>query len=80
LIAHGYPAGTPVCMMESVSLPTQRSFGCTLDELRFGDVQHHFLDKQPVVVMVGEVYRKKLQTLTPLIESQIYFNVLQAAS
>jgi uroporphyrin-III C-methyltransferase len=51
-----------------------------LDELRFGDVQHHFLDKQPVVVMVGEVYRKKLHTLIPLIESQNHFNALQAAS
>jgi len=80
LIAQGYTVDTPVCLMESVSLPTQRSFGCTLDELRFGDVHHHFLDKQPVVVMVGEVYRKKLQTLTPLLESQSRFNVLQAAS
>jgi uroporphyrin-III C-methyltransferase len=66
--------------MESVSLSTKRSFGCTLDELRFGDLHHHFLDKQPVVVMVGEVYRKKLQTLTPLIESLSHFNVLQVAS
>jgi uroporphyrin-III C-methyltransferase len=80
LIAQGYSTDTPVCLMESVSLPIQRSFGCTLDELRFGDVHHHFLDKQPVVVMVGEVYRKKLQTLTPLTESQNYFNVLQAVS
>ena len=80
LINQGYTVDTPVCLMESVSLPTQRSFGCTLEELRFGDVHHHFLDKQPVVVMVGEVYRKKLQTLTPLLESQNHFNVLQAAS
>lgn len=80
LIAEGYAENTPVCLMESVSLPTQRSFGCTLDEMRFGDVHHHFLDKQPVVVMIGEVYRKKLQILKPLIESQINFNVLQEAS
>jgi uroporphyrin-III C-methyltransferase len=80
LLAQGYSADTPVCLMESVSLPTQRSFGCTLDELRFGDVHHYFLDKQPVVVMVGEVYRKKLQMLTPLLESQSHFNVLQAVS
>ena len=80
LIAQGYTVDTPVCLMESVSLPTQRSFACTLDELRFGDVHHHFLDKQPVVVMVGEVYRKKLHTLIPLIESQNHFNVFQAAS
>ena len=80
LITQGYSADTPVCLMESVSLPAQRSFACTLDQLRFGDIHHHFLDKQPVVVMVGEVYRKKLQTLTPLLESQNHFNVLQAAS
>jgi uroporphyrin-III C-methyltransferase len=80
LIDQGYAVDTPVCLMESVSLQTQRSFACTLDELRFGDVHHHFLDRQPVVVMVGEVYRKKLQTLTPLLESQSHFNVLQAAS
>ncbi len=80
LIAQGHSADTPVCLMESVSLPVQRSFGCTLNELLLGDIQHHFLDRQPVVVMVGEVYRKKLQTLTPLIDSQIHFNVLQAAS
>lgn len=80
LIAQGYSVDTPVCLMESVSLPTQRSFGCSLDELRLGDVHHHFLDRQPVVVMVGEVYRKKLQTLTPLIDSSFHFNVLQAVS
>jgi uroporphyrin-III C-methyltransferase len=66
--------------MESVSLPAQRSFGCTLEELCLGDIHHHFLDKQPVVVMVGEVYRKKLQTLFPFIESQNHFNLLQKAS
>ena len=80
LIDQGYSANTPVCLMESVSLPTRRSFGCTLEELHFGDIHHHFLDKQPVVVMVGEVYRKKLQTLTPLIESQNPLNLLQVAS
>ena len=80
LISQGYVADTPVCIMESVSLPAQRSFGCTLGDLRFGDVQHHFQDKQPVVIMVGEVYRKKLQTLFPFIEAQINFNALQAIS
>jgi uroporphyrin-III C-methyltransferase len=80
LIDQGYSADTPVCLMESVSLPTKRSFGCRLEDLRFGDLQHHFLDKQPVVVMIGEVYRKKLQTLTPLIEPQNRFNILQIAS
>lgn len=80
LITHGYSADTPVCLMESVSLPAQRSFACTLEQLRFGDVHHHFLDKQPVVVMVGEVYRKKLQTLLPFIELQNHFNLLQKAS
>ena len=80
LIAQGYAKNTPVCLMESVSLPTQRSFACTLEEMQLGDVDQRFLNKQPVVVMVGEVYRKKLQTLTPLIESQINFNVIQEAS
>jgi uroporphyrin-III C-methyltransferase len=80
LITQGYSADTPVCLMESVSLPAQRSFACTLEQLRFGDVHHHFLDKQPVVVMVGEVYRKKLQTLFPFIESQNHLNLLQKAS
>ncbi|MBU3624461.1 uroporphyrinogen-III C-methyltransferase [Polynucleobacter sp. AP-Latsch-80-C2] len=80
LIAEGYAENTPVCLMESVSLPTERSFACTLNELCLGDVHHHFLDRQPVLVMVGEVYRKKLQTLRPLIESPINFNVLQEAS
>jgi uroporphyrin-III C-methyltransferase len=80
LIAQGYSVDTPVCLMESVSLSTQRSYACTLGQLRFGDVHHHFLDRQPVVVMVGEVYRKKLQTITPFIESTTHFNVLQKAS
>jgi uroporphyrin-III C-methyltransferase len=80
LIAQGHSTDTPVCLMESVSLPMQRSFGCTLNDLLLGDVQHHFLDRQPVVVMVGEVYRKKLQTLTPFIELQIHFNAFQIAS
>jgi len=80
LIAQGYSVGTPVCLMESVSLPSQRSFGCTLYDLRLGDIHHHFLDRQPVVVMVGEVYRQKLRTLNPFIELKTQFNVLQEAS
>lgn len=80
LIAQGYSTDTPVCLMESVSLPTERSFSCTLGELLLGDLHHHFLDRQPVLVMVGEVYRKQLQTLRPLIESEIHLNDLQAAS
>ncbi len=80
LIAEGHSPITPVCLMESVSLPTERSFACTLDELQLGDVHHHFLDRQPVIVMVGEVYRKKLQILSPLIEPQIDPSVLRAAS
>jgi uroporphyrin-III C-methyltransferase len=80
LLAQGYSADTPVCLMESVSLPSERSFACTLEELHFGDVHHHFLDRQPVVVMVGEVYRKQLQLLHPLIQPQFDFKALQAAS
>jgi uroporphyrin-III C-methyltransferase len=80
LNAQGYSSDTPVCLMESVSLPSERSFACTLDELHLGDIHHHFLDKQPVVVMVGEVYRKQLQLLRPLIQSQSDFKVLQATS
>lgn len=80
LMAQGYPSNTPVCLMESVSLPSERGFACTLDELSLGDVHHHFLDRQPVVVMIGEVYRKQLQLLSPLIRSESNFAVLQAAS
>jgi uroporphyrin-III C-methyltransferase len=80
LLAQGYSTDTPVCLMESVSLPSGRSFACTLDELRFGDIHHHFVGRQPVVVMVGEVYRKQLQLLHPLIQPQFDFEVLQAAS
>ncbi len=80
LMAQGYSPETPVCLMESVSLAGERSFSCTLDELSLGDLHHHFLDRQPVVVMVGEVYRKHLQLLNPLIAPQFDFKVLQAAS
>lgn len=80
LLGQGYAADTPVCLMESVSLPSERSFGCSLDELRDGDIHHHFFDKQPVVVMVGEVYRKKLQSLTPFIQTQVSLKALQVAS
>lgn len=80
LIAEGYDLDTPVCLMESVSLSIERSFGCTLKDLCMGDIHHYFLDKQPVIVMVGEVYRKKLSTLTPLISVATNFNELQQAS
>ena len=66
--------------MESVSLNVERTFGCTLNELRLGDVHHYFLDKQPLLVMVGEVYRKKLCMLTPLIPVATNFSELQEAS
>lgn len=80
LMKQGCSANTPVCLMESVSLLTQRSFACTLSELCLGDIHHHFSDRHPVVVMVGEVYRKKLKTLTPFIESAIHLNAFQAVS
>lgn len=78
LIEQGFSVDTPVCLMESVSLPSERSFACTLDELRFGDIYQHFLDKQPVVVMVGEVYRKQLQSLTSLMQPAFDLKLLQA--
>lgn len=80
LMDQGYEMKTPVCLMESVSLPTERSFACTLNELSFGDLHHHFLEKQPVVVMVGEVYRKQIQLLRPFIQPGFDFNLLHAAS
>ncbi len=80
LIAEGYDLDTPVCLMESVSLNMERTFGCTLNELRLGDVHHYFLDKQPLLVMIGEVYRKRLRTLTPLIPVATNLSELQEAS
>lgn len=80
LIAEGYQLNTPVCLVESVSLDVERTFGCTLDELSLGDVHHYFLDKQPLLVMVGEVYRKKFRSLKPLISAATNFSELQEAS
>lgn len=80
LMNRGYSSNTPVCLMESVSLSTQRSFACTLEDLALGDIDHQFADKQPVVVMVGEVYRNKLNELMPLIRKKNALNVLRVAS
>ena len=66
LLIQGYSMDTPVCLVESVSLPTQRFFSCELGGLLDGDAHHHFSDKSPVIVMVGEVYRKVAKKLNRL--------------
>ncbi len=66
LIAKGYALTTPVCIMESVSLPDQRSFGACLEELLSFEKNPLFNEKKPVIVLIGNVYNKASQELTPL--------------
>jgi uroporphyrin-III C-methyltransferase len=66
LIGKGYALTTPVCIMESVSLPDQRSFGAFLEDLLCFEKNPLFNEKKPVIVLVGNVYNKAAQQLTPL--------------
>ena len=67
MIEQGYALSTPVCLVESVSLPNQRSFGTYLGELLNFQQDELFHEKNPVIVLIGEVYKNASQDLTPLI-------------
>jgi len=66
LIQRGHDQNTPVCIMESVSLKDQRSFGTTLHELTQFNSEALFTDKKPVIALIGEVYRDTLNRLQTL--------------
>lgn len=66
LILKGYKPDTPVCLMESVSLPEERSFGCTLQDLMSFKDESLFANQKPVIVLVGDVYQETIKHLTPL--------------
>ena len=72
MIAQGYPLSTPVCLVESVSLPHQRSFGTCLGELLHFQQEEVFHEKNPVIVLIGEVYSNEVHDLTPLIPLMEY--------
>jgi len=48
---------TPVCLIESVSLPAERKVFCYLSDLLDDRVFHQLNPTNPLIVMVGEVYR-----------------------
>ena len=66
LIESGRDKGTPVCLVESVSLESQRMIGTSLAELSSIEPSHIFPDRHPVIVMVGEVYQSRAKELLPL--------------
>jgi len=66
LLERGHSKDTPVCLMESVSLKDQRSFGTTLEELAQFNSEALFTDKKPVIALIGEVYRDALHRLQTL--------------
>jgi uroporphyrin-III C-methyltransferase len=66
LIRLGRPPSTPVCLVESVSLSTQKMFGSSLGELLEINSQEAFPNRNPVIVMVGDVYQSKVKELLPL--------------
>ena len=80
LLAQGYSTHTPVCLVESVSLPSQRIFTCELAELLEGDLYQRFSDKNPVIVMVGDVYRKVATKLNRLNAPDIPTTLLKHAN
>lgn len=77
LIQKGYATNTPVCLMESVSLPEERSFGCTLQDLMLFQDKSLFVNQKPVIVLVGDVYQETIKHLTPLCEAYSDHNQYQ---
>jgi uroporphyrin-III C-methyltransferase len=80
LLTQGFDESTPVCLMKSVSLKSESTYVCSLKDLRFGDINHYFADKQPVIVLVGEVYRKKMMTEKSFIYTEMTHEVIQKVS
>jgi uroporphyrin-III C-methyltransferase len=66
LIESGRLKSTPVCLVESVSLESERMIGTTLEELLTIDPSQIFPNRNPVIVMVGDVYKAKAKKLLPL--------------
>ena len=67
LLEKGRPRNTPVCLVESVSLPNQRMFGSTLDELSsFNSSIADAKNTSPLIVLIGKVYCGRSSELLPL--------------
>ena len=66
LIARGCPAGTPIALVESASLPETRVLYGTLSELPTIAAQ---MDKGPAVILMGEVLREKLAAQLETVQS-----------
>ncbi len=80
LLSQGFGENTPVCLMKSVSLKSESIYVCSVKDLQLGDVNHYFADKQPVIVLIGEVYRKKMKTEKSFVVAKNIHEVLQKAS
>jgi uroporphyrin-III C-methyltransferase len=52
-LLQGLASQTPVCVIQHVSLPTQRHVVCTLNELHDTVLRHHMAS--PSVIVVGDV-------------------------
>ena len=64
----GLPAQTPVAIIQSASLPTQRHAVCTLGELHATIEREHL--KSPSVIVVGEVMQGLLALQQPMPEKR----------
>jgi hypothetical protein len=60
-----------------VSLPEERSFGCTLQDLMSFKDESLFANQKPVIVLVGDVYQETIKHLTPLCEAYSDHNQYQ---
>lgn len=72
LIGEGYSLETPVCLTASVSLPEQIVHRTNLGQLIHANPNELFPNNNPVLVLIGEVFRlhkKNASTLTDQLES-----------
>lgn len=60
LLKDGYPLDTPVCLMESVTLPAEKRFVSTLGEISRESSSNYYESDKPTIILVGEVYRNLL--------------------
>jgi uroporphyrin-III C-methyltransferase len=62
----GFSPTTPVCLIESVSLRSERKVFCYLNDLLGDHVFQQLSPTNPLIVMVGEVYRDLVDSQTTI--------------
>ncbi len=72
LLKQGRSKSTPVQIIESISTQKERSLALTLHEMSQGQAKNWFNSESPALLLVGAVFRNRLQNSEIFSDSRLY--------